>query len=64
MECYNHNYDVMRHVVLQRYWENGKTLDLSISDTAPRKKLKLGTLQVLMENEIEFFVIGALVMTS
>ena len=47
----------------------GKTEKLwtSISETAPRKKLKFGTKQVpLMGNEIYIFhdIIGALVMTS
>jgi len=42
-----------------------KKFDLCISETAPKKKLKLGTKQVLMGNECFFYdFIGAFVMTS
>ena len=67
-ECFNDNYDVIGHVVWHPYWKNGKTLDLCISDTAPRKKLKLSTWQViLMGNKCDFFkfdIIGTFVMMS
>ena len=43
VECFNDNYVVIGHVVLQPYWKIGKTLDRCISETAPRKKLKLDT---------------------
>ena len=35
-------------MVWQPCWKNGKTLDLCISETAPRKKRKLGTYKVLL----------------
>ena len=56
MECVNDNYDVTGHVVWQACWKNGKTLDLCISETAPWKKFKLDTCQVLaMANKCDFF---------
>ena len=30
VECFNHNYDVIGHVVWQPCWKNGKTLDLHL----------------------------------
>ena len=58
VECFNHNYDVIVHVVWQPCWKNGeKKLWISISETAPRKKLKLGTRQVLlMGNKCDFLM--------
>ena len=50
-------YDIIGHVLCQPCWTKGKTLDLCISETASRKKLKLGTQQgLLMENMCEFFM--------
>ena len=60
VECFNDNYDVIGHVVWQPCWKKEK-LDQCISKTAPWKKLKLGTCQVLtMGNNGIFFddVIG------
>ena len=54
VECFNDNYDVRGHVVCSHI---GKTEKLwtSISETAPRTNLKLGTWQVLlMRNECDF----------
>ena len=64
--CFNDKYNVIGHVVWQPYWKNGKTLTLCFSETAKRKKLKLGTKQVLlMGNECDFYyIIVALIMTS
>ena len=41
VECYNDNHDVIGHVVWQPCWKNGKTLDLYISETSPRKNWNL-----------------------
>ena len=56
VECFNDNYDVIGHVLWQPRWKNQKLLDLSISEIAPRKKLKLGTWQaLLMRNRCDLF---------
>ena len=55
VECLNDNYDVIGYVVWQPYCKNGKTLDLCISETAPRKNLKLGTSQVPSWGMSDFF---------
>ena len=40
VESVNDNYDVIGHIVWQPCWKKGKTLDLCISETAPRKKIE------------------------
>ena len=50
VECFKYNYDIIGHVVRQPRWKKGKTLDRCISETAPGKKLKLGTWQEIMGN--------------
>ena len=61
VECFNDNYDIIGHVVWQPCWKNRKTLDLCVSETTPRTKLKLGTQQVLlMENKSDFFLMSQL----
>ena len=51
VECFSDNYDVIGHLLSQPCWKNGKTLHLCISETTPRKKLKLCTWQVLLKEE-------------
>ena len=56
VECFNDNYDVIGHLVWQPCWKNRKNLDLCISETAPKKKLKLGKWQVpLPWNKCDFW---------
>ena len=43
VECSNDEYDIICHMVLQPYWKNRKKFDRFISETTPRKKLKLDT---------------------
>ena len=43
VECFNYNYDIIGHIVWQPCWKSQKILDLCISETTQRKKLKLVT---------------------
>ena len=52
VECFNDTYG---HVVWQPCWKKVKTVDLSISETAPWETLKLGTCQVFPMGNVIFF---------